>query len=680
MGSVLFILIVIAAFSAFSYVLFYKLRLLGHLKAENRFDDIANRVRSVFYLGFFQRKMIRGEPKPGTMHALIFWGFMIILFRKLQLFAIAFDEFFDYPGMFGSAFSVIKDVASLIVLLAVTYALYRRLISKPARLKNSHEALFILAMIFTIMLTDFLYDAFKFALYSDTIESVKHEKHFAFISSVISDFVKSLSNSTFTLDQHLSSFLGFGYVAFYWIQIIVVFAFLVFIPQSEHLHVVTGLPALYFRNLDRPHSATSKVPTIDLEKVMNAENDEDSKVGINTIKDLTWKEAYDLYTCTECGRCKDSCPTWITDKPLAMQWVNEDLRNHLVENGSKVAGELENTDLMRLVGNVIKEDTLWACTTCGYCEAACPIELEHLPRIYKMRQNMVMMETEFPEALVKVFNNYEGQSNPWGVPANTRGDWAKAHDVTYITSSEQMAEMDYLYYVGSAQSFDSRNQKVAVSMVKILKNAGVKFGILGKEELSTGECVRRVGNEMLFQQMAGSLIEVLNNKRVTRIVTCDPHAYNTLKNEYKEFGGRYDIIHHSELLNTLLETQKIKVSKSFDKVIYHDPCYLGRHNGVFEQPRNVIKAVSNDKPIEFKMNREKAMCCGAGGGRMWLEETIGTRINEKRVDQALEEELKIIATGCPYCLIMMEEAVGNKGIKEKVQAKDIAELVAEALI
>jgi Fe-S oxidoreductase len=362
-----------------------------------------------------------------------------------------------------------------------------------------------------------------------------------------------------------------------------------------------------------------------------------------------------------------------------MQWMNEDLREHLLENAGIISGEKE-ADLPRLVGSVIKEETLWACTSCGYCEAACPIELEHLPRIYKMRQHMVMMETEFPEELVNVFNNYENQSNPWGVTANTRGDWAKDLDIPYINSPDQMKELDYLYYVGSPQSFDARNQRVALAMVKILKASGIKFGILGKDEKSTGECLRRVGNEMLFQQLAGELIDVLKQREVRRIITCDPHAFNSLKNEYPEFGGRFEVIHHSQILFELVEGQKIKVDKKFDKVIYHDPCYLGRHNGVFDEPRDVIRRISLDQPLEFAMNRDKSMCCGAGGGRMWLEETIGERINMKRLDQALEKDPHIVATGCPYCLIMMEEAAGNKGVKEKIQTKDIAELVAEALI
>lgn len=683
MGAIPFLLIVLVAIFGFSYIAFNRLRLLGYMQETNRFSGILERIKSVFFVGVMQKKMIKGEKKPGAMHAFIFWGFIVILFRKLQLFAIAFDEFFVYPTIAGGVYATVKDLMSLTVLLAVSYALYRRLVLKPARLEEDNkEPLLILTLIFSIMLTDFLYDGFKFALYSSSIEAIAHEEAFSVISSQVANLFRGMVDTSVGVEQLADGFLGMGYHLFYWIQITIVFGFLVLLPASEHFHIVVALPAILFKDLGRPNTSTSVVPSLDLEALMDEDDDseEEPLIGVNTATDLSWKEGLDVFTCTECGRCKDSCPTWITEKPLAMQWMNMDIRNHMVDQQTTITGELEDTELGRLVGDVIKEDTLWACTTCGYCEAACPIELEHLPRIYKMRQNMVMMETEFPEELMNVFNNYENQSNPWGVPADSRADWAKDLDVPFITSDEDMAKYDYLYYVGSPQSFDSRNQKVALAMVEILKAANVSFGILGKDEKSTGECIRRMGNEMLFQEMAGELIETLNERRVTKIITCDPHVYNTFKNEYREFGGYYDVFHHTEIIDELIEYGTLKVDQKFQNVIYHDPCYLGRHNGVFDQPRNVIDAITTDAPLEFDMNREKSMCCGAGGGRMWMEETIGSRINETRLEQALTKEPEVIATGCPYCLIMMEEATGNKGVKEQVAPKDIAELVAESIV
>lgn len=686
MGFVPFLFIIVLSFLGFMFFLGKKIRVISKLDVLNRVDNIADRIRGVFYIGIQQRKIIKGEAKSGIMHAIIFWGFMIILVRKIQLFAIAFNEFFTYPAFLDALYSPIKDVVSFAVMCAVLYALYRRVFKKPSRLKDSENHLepkVILFLIFSIMLTDFLYDGFKFAILSldgfseatyAQLSSLKHEMSNAPLGSIVASWVLDLNFDIATLTT--------CYQTFYWVQIVIVFMFLVIIPGTEHLHVATGLPAIFFRNLEKsPSYTTNKVTSIDLEALMDEddESEEEPVVGINIATDLTWKEGLDAFTCTECGRCKDSCPTWITDKPLSMQWVNKDINNHLTESENQIMS-LEDTELGRLVGEVISEDTLWACTTCGYCESACPLELEHLPRIFRLRQNMVMMETEFPEEFQNVFDNYENQSNPWGIGANSRGDWAKKLDIPIVTSEEEMADYEYLYYTGSAQSFDSRNQKVAESMVKILRAANISFAVLGAEEKSTGECVRRAGNEMLFQQMADEFIESFKEVNVTKVITCDPHAFNTLKNEYPEFGGHFDVIHHTQLLSELMESQKIEVNESFDNVIYHDPCYLGRHNGEYEAPRSVIDKITSDDVIEFDMNKEKAMCCGAGGGRMWLEETIGSRINETRVEQAMQKEPKVIATACPYCLIMMDEGAGNKGLQDKVERKDIAELVAEALV
>ena len=333
-----------------------------------------------------------------------------------------------------------------------------------------------------------------------------------------------------------------------------------------------------------------------------------------------------------------------------------------------------------LVGEVIGTDTLWACTTCGYCEAACPIELEHLPKFYRMRQHQVLMEGTFPHELKPVFEAYEAQSNPWGFPADTRGDWAKDLGVPRVETADDVRDLDYLFYVGSAASFDPRGQKIARAFATILQQAGVRFGILGKAETSTGECVRRAGNEMLFQQLANDLAGRLNGLSVVRIVTCDPHAFNSLKNEYPAFGGRWEVIHHTQLIARLVAEGRLRLDPRFERVIYHEPCYLGRHNGEFEAPRTVLRRLTKDRPLEFALNREKAMCCGAGGARMWLEESIGKRINVLRVEQALPQAPRVIATACPYCAVMMADGISALGKEETIETRDIAELVALAMV
>jgi Fe-S oxidoreductase len=388
-----------------------------------------------------------------------------------------------------------------------------------------------------------------------------------------------------------------------------------------------------------------------------------------------------VFTCTECGRCKDACPTFLTDKPLSQKWVHDSIKHHLLEQRSNIVADKPADDaLPPLVGGVIGEDTLWACTTCGYCEAACPIELEHLGKFFRMRQHQVMIAGEFPHELKKVFEAYESQGNPWGLQAAQRGDWAQGLNVPVVRSAEDSAGLECLFYVGSAMSFDPRGQRIARAFVTILQRAGVRFGILGADEGSTGECVRRVGNEPLFQQLATALLATLHERAVTRIVTCDPHALNSLRNEYPAFGGHFEVVHHTQMINELLAQGRIRVSAELQRVVFHDPCYLGRHNGEFEAPREVLRRLCSDAPLEMALSREKAMCCGAGGGRMWMEETIGKRINIQRVEQALETAPAIIATACPYCAVMIGDGLGASTSGDVVESRDLAELVAVALL
>jgi Fe-S oxidoreductase len=667
MGPLWISLLMLASFAAFGFLAARKLRIVAHLAPETRWDHPAARLGSVLRNGFLQSRMIRRDWKPGVMHAVIFLGFMALLARKLQLIVIGYYEPFTYPGIGGGLFSALKDAVELAVLAALAYAFWRRYVQKPARLEANREALLILSLITAIMITDFLFDGFRFALFAGTDAGIAHERAFAFAGSRVGDALSTLAPET----QRA------GYVLAYWAQLLLVFAFLVILPLGEHFHIVTALPALFFRR-GRP---ANRVPSVDLEKLLSDDADAaEVRVGVATARDLTWKEGLDVFTCTECGRCKDACPTFLTGKPLSQKWVHDSLKHHLLAERERIVADAAAADaLPPLVGTVISEDTLWACTTCGYCEAACPIELEHLPRFFRMRQHRVMMDGEFPHELKAVFAAYESQSNPWGLPSDARADWARDLGVAIVTTPEQVKELDYLYYVGSAESFDPRGQKVARAIAEILREAGIRFGILGVAESSTGECVRRAGNEMLFQQLAATLVGTLNGLGVTRIVTGDPHAFNTLRNEYPEFGGRYEVIHHTQLIARLLAEGRIRLAAGFERVIYHEPCYLGRHNGEFEAPRAIIRQVARDAPLEFDLAREKAMCCGAGGARMWLEEKIGKRINVARVEQALPHSPQVIATACPYCAVMMYDGVSALGKTDEIAVRDIAELVAASM-
>jgi Fe-S oxidoreductase len=657
-------LLLAVALAGFGALAWRKLAIVVKLAPEVRWDHPLARFHTVLVKGFLQSRMVAREWKPGLMHAVIFLGFMTLLVRKVQLLVIGYDETFVYPGLAGGMFASFKDLVELAVLFAVGYALWRRLVQKPARLERNREALVILSLIAAIMVTDFLFDGFRFALRVPADTGIAHERSFAFAGDAIARMFSGLSK-----DQLVA-----GYQGSYWAQMLTVLTFLVILPIGEHFHIVTALPALFFRH----GGPANRVPTLDLEAIMSGNDAGEMKIGVRTARDLSWKDGLDAFTCTECGRCKDACPTFLTGKPLSLKWVYDSLKEHLLEERDAiVAGD--GAALPPLVGGVIASETLWACTTCGYCEAACPIELEHLPRFYRMRQHQVLMEGAFPHELKAVFNAYDVQSNPWGLPADTRGNWANGLGVPVVQTPEEVRALDYLFYVGSAESFDPRAQKIAVAFVKVLKHAGMRFGILGARETSTGESVRRAGNEMLFQQLARALVETLNGLGVTRIVTCDPHAFNTLKNEYPEFGGHYEVVHHTQLIASLIAEGRVRVDRAFERVIYHEPCYLARHNGEYEAPRAIIAHLTRDAPLEFELRREKSMCCGAGGARMWMEEKIGRRINVVRVEQALPQQPSVIATACPYCATMMSDGTKALGREPEIATRDIAELVAESL-
>ncbi len=668
MGPLGITLLLLASFTAFTLLALRKLRIVASLQPEPRWDRPGARLGTVLLDGLLQRRMIRREWQPGIMHTVIFLGFLSLLLRKLQLIAIGYDEGFAVTGLAGGLFAAFKDLVEVAVLLAVVYAFYRRLVSKPARLEPNREGILVLSLITLILLTDFAFDGFRFALLSASHPGIAHEQAFAPVGDALAGAFAGLPQATLEAGYHLA----------YWLQMLTVLSFLVLLPVGEHFHIVTALPTLFFRR-GRP---ANSVPGVDLAKLMSDDaSEEEMKVGVTTAADLTWKEGLDAFTCTECGRCKDACPTFLTGKPLSMKWVNDGLKHHLVEHrAALVAGGEAAAALPALVPDVVGEDTLWACTTCGYCEAACPIQLEHLPRFFRMRQHRVMMDGEFPHELKAVFHAWEVQGNPWGLPAEARGDWARELGVPLARSREDVAALDYLFYVGSAESFDPRGQKIARAFAAILKQAGVNFAILGAGEPPTGECVRRAGNEMLFQELAGKLVETLNGLGVTRIVTCDPHAFNSLRNDYPAFGGRWEVIHHTQLIDELLRAGRIKVRPGAERIILHDPCYLGRHNGEFDAPRRVLQAVTGGPPLEFPLNREKAMCCGAGGGRMWMEETIGTRINVLRVEQSLAASPAVIATACPYCAVMLGDGLKSLGKDEQVRTQDVAELVAAAMV
>ncbi len=665
MGPAAITALLLLATTAFAALAWRKLRIVAALQPAHRFDAPLARLRSVVVNGLLQRRMVQREWRPGVMHAVLFVGFVSLLLRKLQLLAIGYDELAAFPAWFGGPFAAFKDTIEIAVSAAVLYGFYRRFVARPPRLEPNREAILVLGLILAIMVTDFAFDGFRFALLGDRVPPIAHERSWAFAGGAVANALAGLSHDA----------LAAGYAVSYWTQMTVVLSFLVILPLGEHFHIVTALPTLWFRR-GRP---ANRVARVDLDELMAAEDESEMKAGVRSAADLTWKQGLDAFTCTECGRCKDACPTHLSGKPLSMKMVNDALKHHLVANADRIVAGDPQRELPPLVGNVIAEETLWACTACGYCEAACPIELEHLDRFFAMRQHQVLIAGEFPHELKHLFEAVEAEGNPWGLPAADRGGWAEGLGVPVVRDAAHMATLDVLFYVGSAMSYDPRGQSIARAFVRILQHAGVRFGILGPREGSTGECVRRVGNEMLFQQLATALASTLGELGVRRIVTCDPHALNALRNDYPEFGVGVEVVHHTQLIAELLADGRLDVDATLTGAIYHDPCYLGRHNGEYDAPRAIVARLSTDAPREFALSREKSMCCGAGGGRMWIDETIGKRINIVRVEQALAESPRTIATACPYCAVMMADGLGALGQHGAVASRDIAELVADAL-
>ena len=399
------------AFAGFGWLAWRKLAIVVALQPEARLDQPWQRLRSVLVNGLLQNRMVRREWRPGLMHAVLFLGFMSLLLRKLQLIAIGYRESASFPDAFGGPFAAFKDAIELAVVAAVLYAFYRRFVLRPPRLAPNREALLVLTLILAIMVTDFLFDGFRVALLAERVPAIAHERAYAFVGSALAAAFSALSPAA----------LQTGYVLAYWTQMVVVFSFLVLLPVGEHFHIATALPALYFRRGRPGH----RVPTVDVEKLMEATDETDMQAGVRSARDLTWKDGLDAFTCTECGRCKDACPTHLTGKPLSLKGVNDRLKRHLLEQREAIVAD-PAFELPALVDGVIGTETLWACTTCGYCEAACPIELEHLDKFFRMRQHQVMIEGEFPHELKKLFEAYESQGNPWGLQADARGDWRRA--------------------------------------------------------------------------------------------------------------------------------------------------------------------------------------------------------------------------------------------------------------
>lgn len=635
----------------FAYTAYNRISLLLAAKGkEKRWDNIPSRIWSTIEYAFGQIRLLLHDRTWGLMHAFIFWGFLVVAIRTISLFGQGLYPSFELPlmdGFLGHIYNLTKDIFQILVTVGCTALLFRRIVLRPKRLTFSLEADLILVAIILLMVTDFIMEGSWIAAWrpSDAVWNP--------VGVVVANIFSATNASTNTLLT--------WYVINYFIHCIGILVFLNYLPYGKHFHIITAIPNVFLKRT-KPAGALSK---------MNLEDENATTFGVEKINEFNWKQLLDLYSCTECGRCQDQCPATATDKPLSPKELAVALRDHLYKNAKTVRKKKDG--LENLVPKTIDPEALWACTTCRACEEACPLFIEYVDKIVDMRRHLVLMQGAISPEVQNTLRNIETNSNPWGIGHATRGDWAKDLGVKTLAEDKNV---EYLYFVGCAGSFDERAKKVSRAFVKLLQKAQVSFGILGAEEKCTGDSARRIGNEYLFQMLAKDNVETFNRYGVKKVITTCPHCYNTIKNELPQFGGHYKVIHHTEFLNNLIKEGKLKTQSSMPgkTITYHDSCYLGRYNNIYKAPREVLKNIKGAKLEEMKLSHDLGRCCGAGGGRMWMEEKIGTRINHKRLEDVQETKANVIATACPFCLTMMSDAIKDKNVSD-MEACDVAELL-----
>jgi Fe-S oxidoreductase len=705
LGAIIFAILLVAAWVAFALRMRHLVRLMLLGRPENRFDHLGERVKYFTLMVLGQRGVLR-DPLPGVAHFFTFWGFIIIQLDALNLWTQGLN--FTLPIISSRPFAVLLDFFVFMAFLAVLAFTYRRAVLRPRQLRSQNhgmaDAYVILALIALVLLSVVGFEVFAYA--------ASRGADWTPFGAIIGPAFSGLSVRAATALADI----------FWWANVLIVLSFLIYIPNSKHLHLMATPFNVFFRNL-RPIGALDPIP--------NLEERED--YGVHKVTQFTWKQLLDGYACTECGRCNSVCPALATDKPLwpkeIILGVKEELFTigglHLISH--EEAEEKSKTEPM--VGGRIHDETLWACTNCGACVEICPVSIEHVQKIDDMRRYLVMEESRFPQEVTPLFTNLERNQNPWEINNDTRADWAKGMNVPTLAEDP---DVEVLYWVGCMGSFDARNRKVATAFTKVLQAANVRFGILGPEESCTGDPARRIGNEYLWYMLASQNVEVLNGYgfntganaasngqnghrdgtghinetlaptdaaqpipaaragvgvapgrayNVKTVVATCPHCFNTIKNEYPQLGGNYEVVHHTEFINRLIETGQLTLPAGFDrrKLTYHDPCFIGRWNGIYDAPRKVLNVINNDGVAEMPRNRNRSFCCGGGGGRVWMEEKIGKRINNTRVEEALSTGADALAAACPFCITMFEDGIKGVGAQDHFQVDDIAEILAHAL-
>ncbi|COC92714.1 heterodisulfide reductase-related iron-sulfur binding cluster [Bacillus velezensis] len=675
----------VTAYAVYLFVYLIRTR-IAYIKLGQReeFDKrLKERLQKIWVNVFGQKKLLK-DKKSGIIHVLFFYGFILVQFGAIDfiLKGLLPDRHLPFGPLYP-AFTFFQEIVTFLILIAVVWAFYRRYIEKLVRLKRGFKAGLVLLFIGGLMVTVLLGNAMNLLWHDHSLSWTEP------IASSIAFVLGGLSAPAAAAVFYVS----------WWLHLLFLLSFLVYVPQSKHAHLIAGPANVFLSRLDSKGK---------LEKIDFTDETKES-YGVGKIEDFRRSQLVDLYACVECGRCTNMCPASGTGKMLSPMDLILKLRDHLTEKGAAVTSKspwvpapvFQHTKANQLaaassgggsreaaaaidynpslIGEVITEEEIWACTTCRNCEDQCPVMNEHVDKIIDLRRYLVLTEGKMDSDAQRAMTSIERQGNPWGLNRKERENWREQADTEIPTVKEmkkQDKEFDYLFWVGSMGSYDNRSQKIAVSFAKLLNEAGVSFAILGNKEKNSGDTPRRLGNEFLFQELAEHNIGEFEKYGIKKIVTIDPHAYNMFKNEYPDFGFRAEVYHHTELLAELVSQGKLKPLHPVNETItFHDSCYLGRYNEVYEPPRAILKAIPGVQLKEMERSRENGMCCGAGGGLMWMEEETGARINTARTEQALSVSPTVISSGCPYCLTMLGDGTKAKEAEDAIGTYDVSELL-----
>ncbi len=671
LGPILIYTLGVASLALLIYVIYRRIQLWRVGRPENRTDNLGKRIKDFIVIGvvegLFHRRIFR-EPYPGLMHFLIFAGALLLLAgTALDVIDHYIVHFISGGVYLGIGFAV--DLGGIMLLIGAIMATVRRYIQKPERLNSVLDDAVLLILIYVVVITGFFIEGFRqITALPGTLTQPEFYSHpewavWSFGGYAVASLFSGLSESarliTYNVLWWFHSALSLGAI------------FYVCLSFSKAAHILVS-PANVFLKSSRKKG---ELASINIEEA--------ETFGAGKLQDLTWKQLLDLDACTNCGRCQDRCPAWLTGKPLSPRKVIQDLKAYMESHSkeliaaSKANGQDGEHQWAALVPDVILEDELWSCTTCRACQEICPVYVEHIDKIIDMRRNLVLEQANMPETAEQALRCIETRGHSCRGTTATRVDWTEGLGVKLLADD---SDVEVALWVGCAASLEDRSVKIAKAMAKILNAAGVKYAILGEEESCCGEPARRMGNEYLFQLQAMKNIEKLNQYNVKKIVALCPHCFNTIKNEYPQFEGQYEVIHHSQFIAELMASGRLKVVRSLqDKLTFHDSCYLGRHNDIYDEPRQVVREIAVSTPLEMARTRNNGFCCGGGGGRFWMEERIGKRISEERIDHVMETGAQMVASACPYCLQMFEDAIKAKEAEETLKARDIAELVADSL-